>query len=362
MTLLPTAAALLVYAVLLLLNMAVTALSRSEERFRNLPLLAGIGSGILAGALCVPSLSLALSGAGILADAGWLRTLIVLLLAACGLILLGILLPRILASSDENVTEEEIISLLNEGHEHGVIDQAEAEMISNIFEFSEKEAKEIMTHRNDMIALDDEMTLEEAVSFMLKERNSRFPVYHEDIDHITGILHMRDAVKCREENPSMKEKALSALPDIARAPTFVTQTKNIDALFSQMQQEKLQMVIVIDEYGQTAGLIAMEDILEEIVGNIMDEYDVDENHIAATSNKNEFLIDGRTPLEELSDRFGIRFEDERFETLNGFLIAQMDHIPKQNEHFSCDYGGYRFHVLLAGNNQVKRVLLTRLTA
>ena len=120
------------------------------------------------------------------------------------------------------------------------------------------------------------------------------------------------------------------------------------------------MVIVIDEYGQTADLIAMEDILEEIVGNIMDEYDVDENHITPTGNKNEFIIDGRTPLEDLTKRFGIEFEDDHYETVNGFLMEEMDKVPDANEHFTTDYGGFRFHVLSVADRQVQRVALTRL--
>ena len=262
---------------------------------------------------------------------------------------------------EEDKTEEEILSLLNEGHEHGVIQETEAQMISNIFAFSDKEAKDIMTHRNEMIALDDSMSLQEAVTFMLSKRNSRFPIYREDIDHITGIMHMRDAVKEKERNPEAAGKTLRELEDVAWDPIFVPETKNIDQIFRQMQTLKTQMVIVIDEYGQTAGLIAMEDILEEIVGNILDEYDVDENHIVATANKNEFLVDGKTPLEELTKRFGIAFPEDRYETLNGFLIDRMEHIPAQNEHFSCDYGGYRFRVIMVHKNQVRRVVMSPAT-
>lgn len=259
-----------------------------------------------------------------------------------------------------DVTEEEIRSMLNEGHEQGVIDQSEAEMITNIFEFSGKEACDIMTHRKDMIALDGAKTLSEALSDMLQLHNSRFPVYRDNIDDIIGILHFRDAVRFREEDPKAGAQKLSSLSGLLREAEFVPETKDIDDLFRQMQMKKSQMVIVIDEYGQTSGLIAMEDILEEIVGNIMDEYDVDENHITPTGNKNEFILDGRTPLRDLTERFGITFEDDRFETVNGFLVSQMDRVPDSAEHYTTDYGGFRFHVLSAADHQVQRVSLTRL--
>ena len=263
-------------------------------------------------------------------------------------------------NNEEDVTQEELRNMVSEGQEQGVLDQAEADMISNIFEFSEKEARDIMTHRGDMITIDASMTLEEAVHFMLSKRNSRFPVFEENIDHIIGIVHRSDAVKYREDHPEAKKEPIQSIEEILRAPVFVPETKNIDDLFSQMQKGKQQMVIVIDEYGKTEGLIAMEDILEEIVGNILDEYDLDENHISATSNKNEFILDGRTRLEEMEKRFGLTFEDDRYETLNGFMISQMDRIPEDTDHFTCEYQGFRFHILTASRGQVKRLLLTRL--
>lgn len=259
-----------------------------------------------------------------------------------------------------DVTEGEIRSMVVEGHEQGVIQQTEAEMIANIFEFSDKEAHDIMTHRNEMISIESGTTLSDAITFMLSRHNSRFPVYRENIDEIIGIMHMRDAVKYREDHPDDKDRPISSLQGVLRQPVFVPETKNIDALFRQMQDEKTQMVIVIDEYGQTAGLVAMEDILEEIVGNILDEYDVDEKHIFTTNNPGEYLLDGRTPLEDISESFGIDFGDTDYETLNGFMISRMKHIPEANEHFTTEFGGYRFRVLSTSDRQVQRVLLTKL--
>lgn len=259
----------------------------------------------------------------------------------------------------EDVTEAEIRSLVNEGHEQGVIQQSEAEMITNIIEFSDKEAGNIMTHRNDMVAIDGNDTLQEAIRFMLQQRNSRFPVYTDNIDTIIGIVHFRDAVRYREEHPGEVTRPIMRIDEILRDAVFIPETKNIDDLFRQMQKDKLQMVIVIDEYGQTSGLVAMEDILEEIVGNIMDEYDVDENYITAAAGKNEYLIDGRTPLELITEKFGVEFDDDRFETVNGFIMSQIDRVPQENDRPVIEYKGLRLKVLSVENRQVQRVLLTR---
>ena len=145
-----------------------------------------------------------------------------------------------------------------------------------------------------------------------------------------------------------------------REAVFIPETKNIDALFQMMQSTKTQMVIVVDEYGQTDGLVAMEDILEEIVGNIMDEYDEDVEYIEA-KGEDEYVIDGRTRLEELEERFDISFENEEFETLNGFLIARLDKIPEPDEQFDVDYGGFNFKILTVENKMIQSVLVTRLS-
>ena len=179
---------------------------------------------------------------------------------------------------EADVTEEEIISMVNEGHEQGVIEASEAEMISNIFELADKEAQDIMIHRNNIVAIDGSTVLKDAVRFILDGKNSRYPVYEENIDNIVGILHLKDAMRYHGTT-QMQDLPLTQVEGLLREPRFVPKTKNINELFHEMQAEKLQMVIVVDEYGQTDGLIAMEDILEEIVGNIMDEYEDDVEHI-----------------------------------------------------------------------------------
>ena len=259
----------------------------------------------------------------------------------------------------EDVTEEEIISMVNEGHEQGVLLATEAEMITNIFEFGDKEAQNIMTHRKNILALDKSITLKEALDYMVSESKSRFPVYHENIDQIVGILHFRDVMRAHRL-PENLEKPIGEIEGLIRDAMFIPETKNIDALFKTMQQEKIQMVIVVDEYGQTSGLLAMEDILEEIVGNIMDEYDEDEEYIEETENADEYIIDGITPLEELEEKFGLSFEEEEFETVNGFMISRMERIPEEDEQFSTCVGGYEFQILAVENRMIKSVLVRKL--
>ncbi len=262
-------------------------------------------------------------------------------------------------NDSEDVTEEEIISMVNEGHEQGVLLATEAEMITKIFQFGDKEAQDIMTHRKNILAIDRNMTLSDALDYMLSESKSRFPVYEENIDHVLGILHFRDAMRAHRE-PGNMSLAVGDIDGLIRETMYIPETKNIDDLFKDMQRTKTQMVIVVDEYGQTTGLLAMEDILEEIVGNIMDEYDEDEAYIEETENDDEYIIEGITPLEELEERFEISFNEEEFETLNGFLISKMDKIPEENEEFSIDVDGYSFRILSVENRMIKSVLVTKL--
>lgn len=257
----------------------------------------------------------------------------------------------------EDVTEEEIISMVNEGHEQGILEASEAKMINNIFEFGDKEAQDIMTHRNHIVAIDGQMYLSEALRFMLGEHYSRYPVYEDNIDHVIGIIHMKDAMRLQSAE-GFQDMPVKNMPNVLRDVTYIPRTRNVNELFKQMQSGKLQMVIVVDEYGQTDGLIAMEDILEEIVGNIMDEYDEDTDYIEEKS-EDEYIIEGKTPLEELEEKLQISFADEEFETLNGFMISRIEHIPEDGEEFELDFSGYHFKLLRVENKMIQSVLVTR---
>lgn len=253
--------------------------------------------------------------------------------------------------------EENILSMVNESHEQGYIEASEAEMISNIFEFGDKQAQDIMTDRSNITAIEAEMTLNEAMNFMLNESNSRFPVYKENLDHIIGIIYLKDAFRIAR-NRSLLDKPIEEVDGLLRTAHFIPETRNVDDLFKTMRATKLQMVMVIDEYGQTSGLVALEDILEEIVGNIMDEYDEDEGHIEQKAN-NKFIIDGMTPLKELEERFEISFGEVPVETINGYLISKMERIPTEKDRFSINVDGYNFKVIEVENKMIKKVVVAK---
>lgn len=255
---------------------------------------------------------------------------------------------------EDNVTEDEIMSMVNEGQEQGVLALNEAAMISNIIEFDEKEVNDIMTHRKKIVAVDSNQTVEQALRFMIEENYSRFPLYEDDIDNIIGILHVKDVTRCYM-SPKFKNKSLKL---IARKPYFVPDTQNIDVLFNDMQLKKIHMAIAVDEYGQTAGLVAMEDILEEIVGNILDEYDEDEKLIIK-QGEDRYLMKGLAGLDDIEDTLGIEIEEEDFDTLNGLLTSILNRIPSEGEHISVSYAGYLFEILDVKNKMIRFVRVTK---
>ena len=259
----------------------------------------------------------------------------------------------------EDVTEEEIISMVNEGHEQGVLEANEAEMITNIVEFGDKEAQDVMTHRTNIVGVDGKINLKSAIQFMLDATNSRFPVYEEGMDNITGIIHLKDAMRCHTAG-NYDEWLIKDLPGLIRQAVFIPKTRKINLLFKNMQSKKLQMVIVADEYGQTAGLVALEDILEEIVGNIQDEYDEDVVYIEEQAD-GSFLADGMTPLEELEDRLGITFKlEEDIGTLNGYLVSKLDKIPAEDEKSVIEDMGYSFQILSVARKKIQRARIRKL--
>lgn len=264
-------------------------------------------------------------------------------------------------SDSENVTEEDIMSMVNEGHEQGVLEAREAEMITNIFQLDDKEAGDIMTHRKSLVALDGAMPLSEAVAFILKEGyNSRYPVYEENIDDVAGILHMKDALIAAESHENLN-KPIKEIDGLLREARFIPETRNIDSLFKEMQSQKTHMVIVVDEYGQTAGIVTMEDILEEIVGSIMDEYDVDEEFIVQ-SEDGSYIVSGMTPLEDVARTLNIEFEEEdneAYDTMNGFLISRLNRIPQEGEHCQVEYQGYDFQIMQIENKTIHTVRICR---
>lgn len=265
------------------------------------------------------------------------------------------LLKKIFGRNYEDVTEEEIISMVKEGHEQGVLESSEVEMIHNIFEFDEKEAKDIMTHRKQMIMLDGNLSYTDAVGAIIESGRSRYPVYEEDSDTIIGVLHIKDAFKFSQRNEVFRT-SIKDIPGLLREVEFVPETMKINTLFKMMQKEKGHMVIVVDEYGQTSGLVAMEDILEEIVGNIEDEHDTENLQIEQES-EGCYRIDGLTDLEEVIELLQIPVEEDSFDTLNGLLISLLEKIPNDGETPTIRAYGYVFEVLKVEDKIIREVLI-----
>ena len=287
-------------------------------------------------------------------------TVVAVLLTVLILLVITDIVIRIKKSHIVNAPsdESEIIDLVNEGHEQGVIETSEATMINNIIEFADKEAGEIMTNRSNIIAIEKNTNFLDALNFMLSNNNSRYPVFDENLDKVIGILYLKDAMRFHAKDESLNQPIVE-IKGLIRKAMFIPETMNIDDLFKAMQSKKTQMAIVIDEYGQTVGLIAMEDILEEIVGNIMDEYDVEEKHIRKTG-KDSYVIDGFTSLTEIEKIIPVNFETEDFETLNGFMISKLDRLPQKNEDFITELCGYSFAVLKVENRMISKVSVKKI--
>ena len=261
------------------------------------------------------------------------------------------------AISGDEVTEEELISIVGEAHEHGVIEKNEAEMIQNIMSFGDTAARDVMTHRNSIAAIDGQTALAEALTQMLQGSNSRYPVYLGDFDNIVGILHLKDAMTEITFHPENRTKPVADMPGLIREAAIFPESRTIDRIFQYMRANKEQMVVVVDEYGQTAGIICMEDILEEIVGSILDEYD-DEDPQILREFDDSVVMDGMTPLDRVGEVLQVDFSGEEFETLNGYLTAQLGHIPTEKD--TCVTGkGFLFQILKTEHHTIRKVRAKR---
>ncbi len=249
-------------------------------------------------------------------------------------------------SLEDEVTEDEILSMVNEGHEQGAIDEDEAEMISNIFELDDKQAHDIMTHRGEIEALESSMTLDEAIRHMVKAPVSRFPVYEGSIDEITGALYLKDAMLFHMKE-QYNDQSIGTIPHLLREVKFIPETLDVDELLGQMQESRKQMAIVVNEYGETSGLVTMEDILEEIVGNILDEYDHEEKLIAKTG-EGHFRMNGKALLEDVWKALDTSIDQDDYDTLSGYLTERLGHIPTlkdRGREIRDTRLGYRFRIL-----------------
>ena len=290
-----------------------------------------------------------------------LSILVVILLLCIGVLLYGMknnkkTLDGILGNDD--VTEEEIISMVREGHEQGTILASEAELIHNVFEFDDKEVKDIMTHRKNIVSLDGSMSFIDAIEFIIDTGKSRFPVYENDVDSIIGVLHIKDAFTFFEKN-EVYRSSIKDIDGLIRPVDFIPETVNINDLFKKMQSKKSHLAMVVDEYGQISGLIAMEDILEELVGNIEDEHDEEENYIRKNDDET-FIMDGMTEFSDVKGALSLPVEDDAYETLNGFIISLSDKIPEEGDKTVISAYGYRFSVMSVEDKVIKQVMIKKL--
>lgn len=225
---------------------------------------------------------------------------------------------------NEEVSEEEIKMLIDVGEEKGTIEKGEKEMINKIFEFNDRVVSEIMIPRTQVYALDMELTIDETIKLLNEDnRYSRIPIYDENIDNIRGTVHIKDILlNQNKENIKLK--------DIAREATYVLENIYIDDVFRELKRNKKQIAIVVDEYGGTAGIITMEDILEEIVGEIYDEYDIEEIKYKKIDN-NTFLLDGEIPVYEVERILEVDLPEGDYDTISGYLLFELNRIPNNKE-------------------------------
>ncbi len=268
---------------------------------------------------------------------------------------LAMLLSRLLGIERHNVlgmTEEEIRALVQVGHERGILEAEERQMIHSIFEFGDTIAREVMVPRTDMAAVDASVSLDELKMIIAEKGHSRIPVYEEDIDHITGMLHAKDLLS---ENGDEADFNLSKK---LRSVHFVPEEKKLGELLRELQREKKHLAIIIDEYGGTSGLVTLEDIIEEIVGEIQDEYDKEK---PLFSKKDEWttIVSGTIPIDDFNEAMGIELlsEDEAYDTLAGFMLSQFGEVPTVGQSF--EFNGFTFIVEEVGSRRILSVKVVR---
>lgn len=252
---------------------------------------------------------------------------------------------------DEKITEEEIRMMVDVGQKKGAIQETEKLMINNIFEFNDKTVEEIMTHRTEIVAFPIGTDFETVINSSNIEKYSRIPVYEYNIDNIVGVFYVKDII---HHINNIDDKATFDLKAIIRPPYFVPASKRTDQLLKEMQRNKTHMAIVIDEYGGTAGIVTLEDLLEEIVGNIFDEYDDEEEEIRKL-DENTFLIDGSASLDSVKYHLDIDLPIEEYETLSGFIVGQLGRIPGQNDKPTIEFDGVVFKVQEVCEKRISQV-------
>ena len=250
---------------------------------------------------------------------------------------------------DKAVTEEEIRMMVDVGSESGNIEDTEREMIDNVFEFNDTEVSEVMTHRKKIVAIPDDASYEDAIKVATEERFSRIPIYNGTIDNIVGILHIKDLLGVKEDTYDLSE--------IMRAPLIVHEGRKISSLFNEMKKGGLQMAVIVDEYGGTMGICTIEDMLEELVGSITDEFDDEERQNLIRLSNGDLIVAGDTTLSDLEDLIDIEFDEDEYDTIAGLVIQNLDRVPEEREKPIITYKNLSIKVLHVEDRWISRVLI-----
>lgn len=246
----------------------------------------------------------------------------------------------------DSITEDELRTIVEVGHEKGVIESEEKEMINNVFDLGDSVARDIMVPRIDMSFVDVEASYEELMEIFRRDHYTRLPVYEDNTDNVIGIINMKDLIL-------LEDRAAFSVRDYLRQPLFTFESKKLSELMIEMRKTSNNIVIVLDEYGATAGLITLEDILEEIVGDIRDEFDADEEDQLKEISKGEYLADGSMNLDDINDRLGLELVSEDFDSLGGFMIDRLEHLPAEGE--EVDTEEVRLVVEKVNKNRIDKV-------
>ena len=251
---------------------------------------------------------------------------------------------------EEKMSEEEIRSMIEVGEENGVINKIEKSMIDGIFKFDDTIAKEIMIPRINVFAIDIATPIEELIDKVLEEQYSRIPVYENDIDNIIGVLYMKDIFISMRKNTLTS----SSIRKLLRPAYFVPETKNIDTLFTEVQITKNHMILLIDEYGGFSGMVTIEDMIEEVMGNIFDEYDDYENNIKKI-DADTYMINGLSPIDEFNDYFNLDLRSENYDTIGGFVLDLLGSIPDNESTQTIEYENIVFKIEKVNEKRIERI-------
>lgn len=251
--------------------------------------------------------------------------------------------------ADKAMTEDEIRTIVDESQESGAIEDEEREMIHNVFDFGDSLAKEVMIPRIDMTFVHVDASFEELIEIYRENKYTRLPVYEESTDHVIGIINMKDVILIENEEEF-------SIRHILREPYFTYEHKNTSDLFVEMRKSSIPLAIVLDEYGVTAGLVTLEDLLEEIVGEIRDEYDSDEEDAIERLSEYEYMVLGSTNLDDVNDALDLEFESDDYDTIGGYCLQLLDHLPEENETIFTE-DGVVIKIKEVDKNRIERIYI-----